>query len=102
MIGGSAYADDGTFTGNIYDFRIYNKAITNADVARSTALMNTQSADEALNSFEKMMNSGTIYMNMAPAYDAYVALKKQTMSTSMVCLVRCQKQNLKIIKPTWL
>lgn len=76
LIGGSAYADDGTFTGNIYDFRIYNKAITNADVARSTALMNTQSADEALNSFEKMMNSGTIYMNMAPTYDAYVALKK--------------------------
>lgn len=76
LIGASAYAGDGTFTGNVYDFRIYNKAYTNSDITRSTALMNTQSVDEALSNFEKMMNSGTIYMNMSPAYDAYVELKK--------------------------
>ena len=76
LIGASAYTNDGTFSGNIYDFRIYNRALTNKDIAKSTAYLNTESADEALKSFEDKIKSGIVYTNMYPAYQAYVNLKK--------------------------
>lgn len=76
LIGASAYGNDGSFTGNIYDFRIYNKALTQKDVNKSTALFNVNSADEALKDYENKMSQGKIYTNMMPAYSAYVKLQK--------------------------
>lgn len=76
LIGASAYGNDGSFTGNIYDFRIYNKALTQKDVNKSTALFSVNSADEALKDYENKMSQGKIYTNMMPAYNAYVKLQK--------------------------
>ncbi|MDD6603758.1 MAG: hypothetical protein PUE73_05435 [Eubacteriales bacterium] len=82
-IGASLFANDKLFNGYISNFRIYNTS-NQQNVARIDYLIKypsvpitpgqgLQNVQKMMGEFEKRMNSDTIFTNVKPAYEKYVA-----------------------------
>lgn len=87
ILGATCWLDDGTYTGYMRDFRVYNKAVT-ADEA--SKLYNQYSYDnnaftaaelkelmtKCEQKFADISSTSTVYANMSDAYEAYVNANK--------------------------
>lgn len=68
---------DKMFDGAISDFRIYNKALNQDEIKKSTRLINAEKIEQAVEDYEsKMAKDSFIKTNYAETYKAYMDCKK--------------------------